>query len=77
MPTPMISGGQGLPPDSSTVRRTNSMIASLPARGRKLAKRLMFSQPPPLGSTLRCSWSPGTMSQWMTAGVLLPEFRRL
>ena len=38
MPTPMISGGQGLPPDSSTVRRTNSMIGVLAGAGQEVGE---------------------------------------
>ena len=32
-PTPTTSGGQGLPPDSSIVWRTNSVMPSLPRDG--------------------------------------------
>ena len=65
-----MMGGQGLPPASSTVWRTKSVMPCLPAEGSMMVKRLMFSQPPPLGMTRMWSLSPGTISVWTTAGVL-------
>src|SRR5581483_7568007 len=69
-PTPTTRGGQGLPPDSSIVCSTNSVMPSLPRPGSITWNFVMFSQPPPFGTTVRRSLSPGTISVWITAGVL-------
>ena len=37
---------------------------------------LMFSLPPPLGATVILRLSPGTISVWITAGVLSPVLTR-
>ena len=38
---------------------------------------LMFSLPPPFGTMVILTLSPGTISRWMTAGVLSPVFLRV
>ena len=62
--------------EAVTVRSTKSVIPVRPSPGRSMAKRDMFSQPKPLGITWMRSVSPGTISVWITAGVLSRVFLR-
>ena len=72
MPTPTMPGGQGLPPAPTIESSTNRLIAETPSAGTSIFRKLMFSEPDPLGMhfTSRPSQS-GTNSQWMW-GILWP-----
>ena len=48
-PTPTITGGQLLPPASSTQSMTKVLIASTPSAGMAIFNQELFSEPEPLG----------------------------
>ena len=73
-PTPTINGGQGFPPASFTVLTTKSTTPSCPSEGLSIPTRLIFSLPPPFGTTNMWTLSPGTMFICRTPGVLSPVF---
>jgi hypothetical protein len=50
MPTPMIVGGQVLPPASSTQSITNVLMAATPSDGMAMRSHELFSEPLPLGT---------------------------
>ena len=77
MPTPTMTGGQGLEPDSATRRMTNSRTPFQPWAGASIMTRDMFSEPPPLAIMVILSLSPGTRSKWTMAGELSPTFLRV
>ena len=64
MPTPTIPGGHGLPPAPTIDSRTNFLIPVTPSAGTHIFRKLMFSEPEPLGTHLTSSPSQsGTKSQ--------------
>ena len=67
MPTPMIVGGQGLPPDSITQSSTNFLTPSMPSAGTSIFRKDMFSEPEPFGIISKSRYSASSAkSQWMT-----------
>ena len=65
MPTPTIPGGQGFPPAFTMESRTNRLIPFTPSAGMHIFRKLMFSEPDPLGTHLTSRPSqPATKSQW-------------
>ncbi len=74
MPTPTIPGGHGLPPAPTIESSTNRLIPATPSAGTHIFRKLMFSEPEPLGTHLTSSPSQsGTKSQW-TMGTRWPTF---
>ena len=76
MPMPSTMGGQGLEPARRTVSTTNFFTPSTPSAGLSIPRRLMFSEPKPLGATVIRHPSPGTSRRVMAAGVLSSVFTR-
>ena len=76
MPTPMTTGGQGLEPARETVSTTASTMPCQPCEGLSMLRLDMFSAPPPLAIIQISTASPGTISVWITAGVLSLVLRR-
>src|SRR5436190_1931112 len=63
--TPPIPGGHGLPPESTIDSSTNCLIPFTPSAGTHILRKLMFSEPDPLGTHLTSSPSQSSMnSQW-------------
>ena len=62
IPTPTMTGGQGLAPDSSTRSTMYRFTPSIPTAGGNATTRLIISPPNPLVSTESLSLSPGTTS---------------
>ena len=52
MPTPTIPGGHGLPPAPTIDSSTNCLIPFTPSAGTHIFRKLMFSEPEPLGTHL-------------------------
>jgi len=52
------------------------MLERAESLGLSTAKRALFSEPPPLAAMVISTWSPGTSSVWITAGVLSPVLWR-
>ena len=73
-PTPTTIGGQGFPPASNTVSRTNFLTPSLPSAGMSILTEDIFSLPPPFGATSIRKVSPGTSLILTIAGVLSAVF---
>ncbi|KAF5034135.1 hypothetical protein DSECCO2_599420 [anaerobic digester metagenome] len=77
IPTPRITGGQGLPPAMSIVSTTNLGI-SFACEGRSIPIRETFSEPAPFGSTVTSNRTPGvTWTAGISSPVLSPEFFRV
>jgi hypothetical protein len=73
MPMPSIPGGHQPAPMPGSWLTTHSTTSSL---GLSIAKRALFSEPPPLAPMRTSTLSPGTSSKCTTAGVLSPVFLR-
>jgi len=73
MPMPSIPGGHQPAPIFGTISSTQSTMESL---GLSIANFVLFSLPPPLAATVISTWSPGTNSMWVMAGVLSFVFVR-
>ena len=73
IPRPSIPGGHQPAPIPGTVRSTQSTMLSL---GFSIAKRALFSEPPPFAATRTSTVPPGTSSTCTAAGVLSPVLRR-
>ena len=72
MPTPTIPGGQGLPPAPTTESSTKRLMPFTPSAGTSIFRKLMFSEPEPLGTHLTSMPSQSGMnSQWM-CGIRWP-----
>ena len=52
IPTPTMLGGQGRPPASRTAFMMNFLTPSTPSAGFNIPRRVMFSEPAPLGRTV-------------------------
>ena len=68
MPTPTIPGGQGLPPAPTIESSTNSLIPRTPSAGTHILRKLMFSEPEPLGTHLTSSPSQSATNSQCTIG---------
>src|SRR6185503_18738792 len=65
-PTPMMVGGQVLPPASSTQSTTKVLIASVPSAGIAIRSQELFSEPEPLGIiTISREFASFENSIWM------------
>ncbi len=73
MPMPSMPGGHQPAPMVGTVLSTQSTRLSL---GFRMAKRDLFSEPPPFAARRTSTLSPGTSSTCTMAGVLSPVFLR-
>ena len=75
-PIPMESmpGGHQSAPITGSCARTQSTTLS---DGSSIANFDLFSEPPPFAATMTSTFSPGTNSTWVTAGVLSRVLMRL
>ena len=74
MPTPTIPGGQGLPPAPTIDSSTNCLIPFTPSAGTHIFRKLMFSEPEPLGTHLTSSPSQSGTNSQCTIGSRWPMF---
>src|SRR6266516_3852495 len=72
-PIPSIPGGHQPAPIVGTVSSTQSTIES---EGFSIANFDLFSEPAPFAATSTATVFPGTISMWITAGVLSFVFLR-
>ena len=68
MPTPTIPGGHGLPPAPTIDSSTNCLIPFTPSAGTHIFRKLMFSEPEPLGTHLTSRPSQSGMNSQCTIG---------
>ena len=68
MPTPTIPGGHGLPPAPTIDSSTNLLIPFTPSAGTHILRKLMFSEPEPLGTHLTSSPSQSVTNSQCTIG---------
>ncbi len=61
-PTPTMVGGQGLGPASTMHSSTKRLTAFTPSAGMNILRKLMFSEPDPLGRQCKRSASAGNVS---------------
>src|SRR2546425_9969874 len=74
MPTPTIPGGQGFPPAPTIDSRTNCLIPFTPSAGTHIFRKLMFSEPEPLGTHLTSRPAQSGMKSQCTIGRREPMF---